>query len=45
MLEQFESPADAALVGSGNRLLRSLSGTLKGIATTGATKILNTLRG
>jgi hypothetical protein len=45
VLEQFESPADAALVGSDNRLLRSLSGKLKGIATTGATKILNTLGG
>jgi hypothetical protein len=43
VLEQFESPADAALVGSDNRLLQSLSGRLKGIATTGATKIVNTL--
>ena len=43
VLEQFESSADAALVGSDNRLLRSLSGKLKGIATTGATKILNSL--
>jgi hypothetical protein len=43
VLEQFESPADAALVGSVSRLLQSLSGKLKGIATTGATKILNTL--
>jgi len=45
VLEGFETPADEALVASDNRLLRSLSGTLKRVSTSGATKILNTLAG
>lgn len=43
VLEQFETPADKAIVASEDRLLQSLSGKLKSIATSGATKILNAL--
>ncbi|HUA03412.1 MAG TPA: hypothetical protein VMB27_05875 [Solirubrobacteraceae bacterium] len=45
VLEGFETPADAAVVSSDNRLLRSLTGKLKGISTSGATTLLNTLAG
>jgi hypothetical protein len=45
VLEKFETPADTALVASDNGLLRSLTAKLKGISTTGATNILNTLAG
>jgi len=43
VLEEFETPADKAIVASDNGLLQSLTVKLKGVATSGATKILNTL--
>jgi len=43
VLEEFGNPADRVLVASDAALLRSLTGKLKGVATSGATKLVTTL--